>query len=682
MKNLLAFVLGAIIATGVLILVELRGRTGDASRQMAVESVPNLDPRAIVVLEYLDHRQGRLIGTTRWTRVGFAIGDGTLLLTAAHCVDDFQEQTRQPVSTDIVVISPYYGDVFSFEILAIDEAADLAILRAPWPAHPALALASEEELAAAKRILIVSRPQAGQIGRDICTELLPVLAPNSSKPNQAVQLKGTTRVARGWSGSALIIPETGAVAGVVTQRRTRGFVRLRALFGRPPRRDALGCSVGSIHALLRRHGLESVAARRPPTLEAIPDAERGFLLAMDYFEALVKGEPNRLAETAREMVRLRPKSVQMHLLAALAATMRAYDSNLPRQEWLGQAESSYEKALQADPDNAHAHAVYGEFLRRQGRKTEALARSEAALAVDPNDRLALVNRLTLLPTAETKETAERLIRIDPNDPFYWFYYSGALLRLDEREEALAAAQKAVDLDPNGLFYGALADALAGLDRTDEAERFYRRMTERCGCQQCWYKYAAFLVGHRPEKAPEATEALDTAESKGQLGRVSQRQIDTLRLRLLEKSAPQEGEALARRLLEAGGDAEYWWYLAAILRTQERYPEAADAAGRAVKLDPNGPYRPRLANCLAKAGDLDTAQQVYDEMLDRHPERPRYWYWYAQFLMDYHPDRIDRVRAALAKATGMPGADPDWSVPDADLHDLQFRLDANVTVPRQ
>lgn len=209
-KNLLGFLLGIVVGTGLIALLEFRGEPTDVSRQVAVESIPKVDPRAIVVLEYLDRRQG-IIGTTKWTRVAFAIGDGTLLLTAAHCIDDFQQSSRQPVSTDMVVISPYYGDVYGFEIVAVDKEADLAILRAPWPAHPALALASEEALAAAKAILIVSRPQTHQrIGRDICTELLPVLKSDGPELDRAVQLQGTQQVAKGWSGSALLLPDTGA----------------------------------------------------------------------------------------------------------------------------------------------------------------------------------------------------------------------------------------------------------------------------------------------------------------------------------------------------------------------------------------------------------------------------------------------------------------------------------------
>jgi tetratricopeptide (TPR) repeat protein len=83
----------------------------------------------------------------------------------------------------------------------------------------------------------------------------------------------------------------------------------------------------------------------------------------------------------------------------------------------------------------------------------------------------------------------------------------------------------------------------------------------------------------------------------------------------------------------------WWRLADILRTKEQYEQAAQAAQKAVDIDPNNDYRPRLADCLSKAGHKEAAQSVHDTMLERHPKRSRYWYYYAKFLQDSHePDR--------------------------------------------
>lgn len=644
--------------------------TTEAAGEQVLSDVPGLDPRAIVVLGYLDHRQG-LRTTAKWPRVAFAIGDGTLLLTAAHCVDDFQESSRQAVSTDIVVVSPYYGDVFDFDIVAIDKQADLAILRAPWPSHPALALATEKELLAAKNILIAGRPQTGQISPDLQSELLPVFDVNEAVPNRAITLRGTRLVARGWSGSAMLIPETGKVAGVLSQLRERPIRRV--WFLRLKQSDAMGCSVRPIYSLLRKHGLETPALGRPGQTEPIPDSERAFSCAFDYFRALSERDSVRLVASAGELTRLRPRSVQAHLLMGFAATVRKDDSIAPSEEQFRLAESSCRKALDIDPNYAHAHAIYGNFLVMRGRSAEALVQSEAALAIDPNNRLALFNRLILLPPAQRKDAAERLVAVDPNDPLYWFHYSGALLGLGQRDQALRAARKAVDLDPNGLFYGGLGDVLSDLGRVDEAELCYKRMTERCGCDQCWYRYAVFLVEHREDKVSEALQALKTAESKARSGKVSPKNMNVLKLQLLEKSSPQEAENLARRLLETEpNEAHYWWHLAGILRAQAKYPHAVEAAEKAVSLDLNAPFQPRLANCLAKAGRVKEAQDTYDEMLRLHSERPKYWCWYAEFLLDYFPDRAEEARLALQKAED--AADKRWSTPADEIRKLRERLD--------
>ncbi len=647
-----------------------RDTVAAAAGEQALASTPGLDPRAIVVLGYLDHRQG-LMATAKWPRVAFAIGDGTLLLTAAHCVDDFQVSSKQAASMDIVVVSPYYGDVFDFDVVAIDKQADVAILRAPWPSHPALALATEDELLAARRILIAGRPQAKQISGDLQTELLPVFDVNEAVPSRAIKLRGTQLVAKGWSGSAMLIPESGKVAGVLGQLNERPARRV--WFLRLKRSDAMGCSIRPVYSLLRRHGLETAALGRPGRLDPMADSERAFSCVLDYFQALFSNDSGKLTASAGELTRLRPRSVQAHLLMGTAAMVRKDDSAAPNEEQFRLAESSYKKALEIDPNHAHAHAIYGNLLIMRSRNAEALAQSEAALAVDPNDRLALFNRLILLPPAQRKDTAERLIAMDPNDPFYWFHYGAALLNLGQMDEALHAARKAVDLDPNGLFYGGLGDVLSGLGRTDEAEPCYKRMTERCGCEQCWYRYAVFLAEHRQDRLEDALQALKTAESKARSGKVSPKNMNLLKLQLLEKSSLQEGEALARRLLETDpNEAHYWWHLAGLLRAQAKYPQAVEAAKKAVALDPNAPFQPRLANCLAKAGRLKEAQDMHDEMLRLHPDRPRYWCWYAEFLLDYFPERAEEARLALQKAE--TPADKRWSASPDEIRKLRERLD--------
>jgi pentatricopeptide repeat protein len=661
---LLVALVGLWLATG------CKDRATELCGEEVLAGIPGLDPRAIVVLGYLDHQRG-LTATAKWPRVAFAIGDGSLLLTAAHCVEDFREFSRKAVSTDIVVISPYYGDVFDFRVVAIDKQADVAILKAPWPSHPALALATEEELLAAKRLLIAGRPQTGKISPDLQAELLPVAGIDESVPNRAVKLSGTRLVAPGWSGSAILIPHTGKVAGVLTQldRRTG-----RDLFFRSAKSDARGCSVRSAYALLRAHGLEAAALGHPANIEQVPDSELAFSAALAYFQAVVDNDRGKLTAAADELTRLRPRSVQAHLLAGMAAMARAVDSMPVSEEQFDQMESNYRRALEIDPNHAHAHAVYGNFLMIRGRNAQALAQSEAALAIDPNNRLARFNQLTLLPPARRKDAAERLLAKDPNDPSYWFHYGGALLSLGHKDEALRAARKAVALDPNGLFYGLLAEAYWQLGRLDEAEPCYKLMTERCGCDLCWYRYAMFLADYRESKANEGLQALKTAEAKTYAGRIRVGDLNSLKLRLLEKVSPQEAETLARALIEAEpNNPVSWWHLASILRTQGKYPQAVEAAQKAVALCPDSYFQGRLANCLAKAGRLEEARHYYDEMVRVHPDRPRYWFWYAESILDFYPDRLADAQVALDRAK--TATDQTWSVSADEIHKLQERIDA-------
>jgi len=528
----------SMILLGLSLTTGCRESGSETAGERVLANLPGVDPRAIVVLGYLDHRQG-LIATTKWPRVAFAIGDGTLLLTSAHCVADFHASAGQALSMDIVVISSYYGDVFDFNIVAIDKQADVAILRAPWPSHPALTLAAEQELLGAKRILVAGRPQAGVVSADLRTELLPVSGINEAVPSCAVRLKGARLIARGWSGSALLIPKTGEVGGVLNQLH-KGSVR-RAFFFRSTQLNAMGCSVRPIYSLLRKHGLEAAALGRPANLEPIADSEPAFSAAIRYVQALFEKDRGKLVDSAAELTRLRPHSVQAHLLAGIAALALPDGSGAPNEEQFDHVESSYKRALEIDPNHAYARATYGNFLVVRGRNGQARIQSDAALAIDPNNHLALFNRLILSPPVQRRDAAERLIAIEPNDPLCWFHYSGALLHLGQTEEALRAAQRAVDLDPNGLFYGGLGDALTKLGRVDEAEPCYRRMTERCGCDRCWYQYAAFLAEHCQDRPEEALQALRTAESKSRSDKVSRKSMEALRRRLLQKRSSDKAE---------------------------------------------------------------------------------------------------------------------------------------------
>ena len=654
------------------------------SRKLLIpsEQIPDFPSQAIVVLAYLGRTQRGTV--VEWPKVAFAIGDGTLILTAAHCVQGFTDPRRQAVSPDVVVISPYYGDVFEFEILAVDEDADLAVLKAPWSAHPALTLATDTELKAAKEILVTGYPQQKikkppfRFSKQVRMEKLPVLKIDEKPSPEAIVLRESRFGGPGWSGSALVLPDTGKVVGILCRQ---GLIKAKKK-GPVIRTDLLGCGIPSIKALLEQQGLESSARQRPPQLQPIDNAERAFSLAMEHIESMWNEDPDKILTAAQQFADLRPKSVQAHLFIAFSAQgIHKIDSS--RKDLITLAESSFEEALRLQPENARAHVGYGNFLMERERYDHALKETETALAIQPENELALANRVHILTQKKpekAEELARQLVEKDPNNPHWWFWYRGALTRLGRNEEALDAAQKAVELNPDGFYSGGLAEALFKVGRMDEAQVCYKKMTRDCGCQICWFKYARFLTNNRPDKLDEAEKALDVADAKT-AKRTSQKNLDFLRLKLQEKKSPEQAEVLARQLLEASPEnGDYWWALAGILRTLGQHEQAVQAASKAVDLYPDSSYRPRLADCLAKAGRLQQAQQTYNEMLTDHPQRPKYWFWYARFLNEYYPQKHEEARQALEKAES--ASDMVWYVPPEDLTDLRDKINIKANAPEE
>ena len=656
------------------------------------EEIPEFPSKAIVVLAYFERmQQTQTIG---WPKVGFAIGDGTLILTAAHCVDDFNRHC--------MVISPYYGDIFEFEILAVDEEADLAILKAPWPAHPALALASEEELEKAQELFAVGYPTSKvrnpqdkieeppyNLLRKIRMERLPArIETGKATPGHAITLKGTRFIGPGWSGSAIVLPKTGKAVGIVCGlEAVFGSDVITKIFGIPlirkkgllKRRDAKGCGIQSILALLKQHNLES-AAQKQPELEPVDNADQSFSLAMDYIEAYLNKGLIESLPVAQELAELRSESVPVRLFLANSAFF-IYLQDSSKKDLLALAESNFKEALRLDPDSANAHSYYANLLTHTERYEEALAETEATLTIDPNNQLAIADKMLILAKrdpAKAEELGQRLTKQYPDNAHYWSSYSDVLINLDRNEEALEAAQRAVETAPEGLYRGRLATALEGVGRLDEAEENYQKMTGACGCQNCWFKYSRFLITHRLDKLDEAEKALNSAAESRKKRGISEESIANLRYNLIhvkfkhaEKQSPKKAETLARKWLEESPkNAQYWFELAGILRTLGKYQEALQAAQNAVDLAPERSYRPRLANILAKTGDLEKAEQTYKEMLHDYPERAKYWFWYAEFLSEYHPDRTSDAREALSEAQ-LPGK--SWPAPADELNQLRKKL---------
>ncbi|MCF7955029.1 MAG: tetratricopeptide repeat protein [Phycisphaerae bacterium] len=664
----------------------------------ASEAFEGLRSDAVVMLGYFKRHQNQT--TTSGPRVAFAIGDGTLLVTAAHCIADFDNEESQAVSREIVVISPYYGDIFGFEIAAVDKDADLAILKVHWNGHPALELADEEELAKAKKLITVGYPPpfiansnndvAGidmpfKLSRTVNSEELPLKRLTDKGPEHAIALIGTRYIGPGWSGSAMVLPNTGKVAGVVCNLSPiRGSKTLK-IFGIPifskknimVARNASGCSVSSIRNLIKKDGLQEAAYSTPAQYDSIKDSAVAFSTIIEYIEGYLFSDMDMALAAGKKLTALRPESTKSQLFLAEVA-QNSYTKDSTRKELLPLVEESYQKALRLDPNSAVGHAGFASFLKTEGRYDQGLAETEKALAIDKNNQLALVTRMGLLlkdDPSQAEELAARLTSTYPKVAHYWYTYSSILRSLDKFQESLKAAQKAVELQPDGLFSGEPACAYEGLRQYDEAEKYYEKMSIDCGCQHCLWEYSRFLVRHRPEKLQQAQKALDAAEAiKGR--RVSQENLNYTRLMLLEKKSAKEAEVFCNKLLDENPhNKDYWYAMAGILRTLKKHNKAVEAVRKAIALCPECEFNARLASTLSKAGELKEAEKVYEKMLEKHPERQKYWFWYARFLSDYYPERKEEVRDVISQALIN---DKKWQAPQKELeylcsqHSVKFK----------
>jgi len=660
---------------------------------LASEAVEGFCSEAVVVLGYFKRYQNRT--TASWPRVAFAIGDGSLLLTAAHCVDDLDDDVAQAVSREIVVLSPYYGDVFGFKVLAVDADADLAILEADWDGHPALELAAEEELLKAKKLMTAGYPPpyiansndeevvikpSFKLSCKVSSEELPLMRLTDKGPEHAIALIGTRYIGPGWSGSAMVLPNTGKVAGVVCNLSPiRGSKTLK-IFGIPifskkklmVARNASGCSVSSIRNLIEKNDLQKAAYSTSAKYDSVKDSAEAFSTIIEYLEGYLHSDMDMALAAGKKLIALRGESPRSQLFLAEVA-QNSYTKDSTRNELLLLVEESYQKALRLDPNSAVGHAGFANFLMTQKRCDQGLAETEKALAIDENNQLALVTRMGLLlkdNPSQAEELAARLTSTYPKVAHYWYTYSSILRSLDKYQESLKAAQKAVELQPKGSFSGELARAYEGLEQYDEAEKFYKKMYVDCHCQHCCWEYSRFLIRHRPEKLEESVKALDAAEAiKGR--RVSRENLDYTRLEILKKKSPKEAEVFCRKLLDENPENKnYWFAMAGILRTLKKHDQAVEAVRKAIELCPDCAYYARLADTLSKAGELEQAEKVYEQMLQEHPERQKYWFWYARFLSDYYPDRKEEARKAISQASSTRGR---WRVSKKDLEELRLKL---------
>ena len=83
---------------------------------------------------------------------GFVIGDGSLVVTAAHNLLDNEGIGKHCGLSVATVTSPYLGKSVVGKIIALDTGSDLAILLVNWKHHPALTIPNIDTIRSATSV--------------------------------------------------------------------------------------------------------------------------------------------------------------------------------------------------------------------------------------------------------------------------------------------------------------------------------------------------------------------------------------------------------------------------------------------------------------------------------------------------------------------------------------------------
>ncbi len=275
--------------------------------------------------------------------------------------------------------------------------------------------------------------------------------------------------------------------------------------------------------------------------------------------------------------------------------------------------TGYRRVLAADPNFAAAHSNLGNALEDLGQLDEAMASYRQALAADPNFAEAHYNLGNVLNRLEQTDDAvasyRRALAIEPGLAEIHDNLGNALRDLGRIEEAVASHRKALAAQPNlAAAHNNLGRALKDLGRTEEAVACYGRA----------------LVAD-PDFAAAHSNLGNALEDLGQL---------------------DEAVASYRKALAAEPDlTDTHNNLGIALQRLGQFDAALEHFFRAVELEPGG--QARILTLLKAVGDIDSDRVIekFRRLAPQSPEPSLLAYGLACF----RPDAT--AEASYRNATG-------------------------------
>ena len=444
------------------------------------------------------------------------------------------------------------------------------------------------------------------------------------------------------------------------------------------RRDHVPAHASLVSLALQKNDLDAAKQRMQAMSQAAPRAPLTLLLQGRV--ALAQGQLDAAEQTAQQLLRSAPEDARVLLLAgevalrkganaqaethlgravqrapealparkmlaqlllksgedrrALQALQPAIDSGTAdgaayalaaqahlKQGQAAKAQEYFRKAAQLSPDNPTVRTAAA-LSQVKSRPAEALGELERIAAGDPGttaDLAVIASRLQAQDWKGAMEAVRRLERKQPDKPLAANLEGRILLAQGKRDEAAAAFERALRIDPGHVTSAierAHLDAAAG--RVAAAQSRLENLARQDGRQlTAWMALADLKARHggTPQEIDEllvrAVKAVPDA-SEARLALIAHRTLQQDRDGAL-KAAQDAANALPQnpRVLEALGRAESSTGL-----TQQ----AIGTLRKAIGLDPQNPSPAiALAEIQSQAGDRAGARQTLRRALDAQPE---------------------------------------------------------------
>jgi len=474
---------------------------------------------------------------------GFAIGDGTLVVTAYHVVAEKSAEGNHRMIGVVKALSPHLGQCCYAEVVGVNKQQDLVVLKVPWRGHPAFALVDDEALLAATDLETVGMfpllsaipaeskrpfPPAFFIERD--TIEVDFVAVRQRIP-QFISLAGRGQLGPGWSGAPMILPGTLEAAGC--------FVQLSKSLS-DGQLTCQGPALAQARSLIADAGHADSLTMVVPRLAEKPDGYPVARLFLEAQKALIRDEYEEANTKTEELVRRRPKTAVFRILAAQLQEAQEHDP---------EAEAHYRKALELEPQTPMIGMLYGQFLleRDPDKGLAALEGLWEHSHLRPWLILLMWNRVQRSETIDERyvQMLREALIVEPSNAYLWFNLGAAQLQRGQNDEGFEAMARGVDLFPErSSLRGHLARLLENVGRLDEAQSHFRRLLEiEPQNPVVFYWFARFLARHRPEAGAMALDVAQRALALPPRQGLPREEIEQL-IERIQHNSPDASDAAA------------------------------------------------------------------------------------------------------------------------------------------